>query len=198
MRKGKLLALRRVNGTTADLSDHALVAACAVGESAALGALFDRYHLDVYRFLRRLAGTDDRDLDDLVQATFLEISRSASRFGGTGAVKTWIFGIANNIARHHVRGEIRRKGLAARYAEWPSGASPALDDVAAARQLLSRMGDALAALPHDLRAVFVLCDLEDVPGAEAARVLGLREGTLWRRLHNARKRLRQLLEGTRP
>jgi len=54
---------------------------------------------------------------------------------------------------------------------------------------------ALDRLPHDLRTVYVLCDLEDLPGVEAARVLGLRDGTLWRRLHEARRALREAIEG---
>ena len=49
------------------------------------------------------------------------------------------------------------------------------------------------ALPHDLRAAFVLCDLEEMPGVEAARALDVRAGTLWRRLHEARRALRAAL-----
>ena len=53
-------------------------------------------------------------------------------------------------------------------------------------------------LAPDLREVFVMCDLEEVPGAEAATALGLREGTLWWRLSEARKALRKALEGMTP
>ena len=59
---------------------------------------------------------------------------------------------------------------------------------------MSRLRDALGELSHDLRAAYVLCDLEDVPGVEAARVLGVRAGTLWRRLHEARRALRDAIE----
>ena len=90
--KGKLLALRRVAGDPAEMSDVALLAACAVGDSAALGALFDRHRSAVQRFLARLA--DQRDTDDLVQETFLQVNRSADRFRGRSSVKTWILGIA--------------------------------------------------------------------------------------------------------
>jgi len=188
--KGKLLPLRRVAGDAAEMSDDALLAASAVGESAALGALFDRYHARIHRFLGRLSGTDRRDLDDLVQATFLEVRRSAARFGGRASVKTWIFGIAVNVVRHHVRGEMRRRAMNQRFAELPAGLAAAPDTDAEQRQLLARVAAALAELPHDLKVALVMCDLEDIPGAEAARVLGVREGTLWRRLHEARKRLR--------
>ena len=55
----------------------------------------------------------------------------------------------------------------------------------------------LAALPVALRECFVLCQLEGVSGPEAARALGIRPGTLYRRIHDARQRLRAAVgEGT--
>jgi RNA polymerase sigma-70 factor (ECF subfamily) len=42
--------------------------------------------------------------------------------------------------------------------------------------------------------VYLMCDVEEIPGVEVARTLGLREGTLWRRLHDARRALRASLE----
>jgi len=54
-------------------------------------------------------------------------------------------------------------------------------------------------LPHELQLTFALCDLEQVPGVEVARVLDIPEGTLWRRLHTARRAVRaaiQLPEGS--
>jgi RNA polymerase sigma-70 factor (ECF subfamily) len=207
--RGKVLPLRRqaagpdATGAApggAAMSDEALVAACGVGDSAALGMLFDRHHEAVYRFLSRLVRATASEADDLVQITFLEVWRSAGRFGGKGAVKSWIFGVAANVARHHVRGEVRRRVALAEAAE--GGGAPASssavrspDEAAMRAQLVDRVGVAMATLSHELRVAFIMCDLEDVPGVEAARVLGVREGTLWRRLHDARKALRAALGG---
>src|SRR5262249_54733921 len=129
--------------------------------------------------------------------TFVEIGRSAGRFRGDGSVKGWVFGIAANIGRHHVRGEVRRRLMLRGVAEGPARSAGRPDDDAERQPLLSPMGDSLARLPHDLRAAFVLCDLEDLSGVEAARALGVPEGTLWRRLHEARKALRASLEAAR-
>ncbi len=191
---GDVLPFRRPPPVAAEMSDQALVAACGVGDAAALGLLFDRYAEHVYRFLGRLRGTDTCDLDDLLQATFIEVQRGASRFRGGAAVRTWVLGVAANVARHYVRGEIRRHAAVAAWAELPSRAPETPADTAERRQLLHRLGIALGELNDDLREAFVLCDLEDVPGVEAARVLGLRPGTLWRRLHDARRALRQAME----
>jgi RNA polymerase sigma-70 factor (ECF subfamily) len=197
--QGKVLPLRRIAGNEAELSDESLVAACVLADRAALGALFDRFHEGVYRFLARLCGSDGSELDDLVQATFLEVPRAARRFRGGSSVRTWIFGIAANHARHHVRSERRRGAMlsaVAREARDDDHAPPP-DVQVGQRQLLDRLQRAMESLSHDQRAVFVLCDVESVPGVEAARALGVREGTLWRRLHEARKRLREALGGAR-
>ena len=200
MTGGKVLPLRRA-GTEApqpEVSDATLLAACALGDGSALGVLFDRHHRAVERFAGRLTYCDAEELADVVQTTFIEVNKAAKSFKGKSSVKTWIFSIAANVARHHVRGEMRRRAMLAEVSSRPAPMSGAPDDAAAHRQLLERLREALAALPRELRETFVLCDLEEVPGAEAARAMGVREGTLWWRLHEARKRLRASVEGVLP
>ena len=191
----KLLPLRRVSGDAPVMSDEALLAACATGDAAALGALFDRFQDAVFRFAARLPMTDELARDDLVQGTFLEISRTASSFRGTSSVKTWILGIAANVARHTLRSEQRRRVHQAKFVEKQAANAPMLvDDQVARRQLLARIGEALEALPRDQQLAFILVDLEQLPGAEVARILEIPEGTLWRRLHTARKAMRAAIE----
>ena len=178
--------------------DHELLQAVGRGEQAALGELFERYHLSVYRFLARLSGTDARDLDDLVQNTFLEVQRAASGYGGRASVRTWLFGVAANVARHHVRSEMRRRSMLASVDQPGVSEGRPPERAAESRELLGRLAQALDALPHDLRVAFIACELEELPGAEVAHALGIREGTLWRRLHDARKALLCKLEGSSP
>jgi RNA polymerase sigma-70 factor, ECF subfamily len=190
----KLVPLRRVAGDIAEMSDEALLAACATGDAPALGALFDRFHLAVYRFAGRLPMTDDLARDDLVQSTFLEVRRAALSFRGTSSVKTWILGVAANVARHMLRAERRRRVHQARYLERITAAPELLDAQLERRKLLARIAEALAQLPRDQQIAFILCDLEQLPGVEVARVLEIPEGTLWRRLHTARKAMREAIE----
>jgi len=63
------------------------------------------------------------------------------------------------------------------------------------RHLLAQLPAALEALPHDHRVVFVLVDLEQERGSDAARMLGIPQGTLWRRLYDARRAVRRTLTG---
>jgi RNA polymerase sigma-70 factor (ECF subfamily) len=191
----KIIPLHRIDGETHELSDDALLAACATGDGAALGALFDRFHAGVYRVAGRFPLVDDSARDDIVQATFLEVRRVAHTYRGTASVKAWILGIAANVARHAYRGEQRRRARQAKYLAVPAPPTLELTEEVARRRLLARVPHAIAELSHDQQVAFVLCDLEQLPCTDVARVLGIPEGTLARRLHDARKAMRAALGG---
>jgi RNA polymerase sigma-70 factor (ECF subfamily) len=192
--RGRMIPLRRVEGRADEMSDEALLAACAGGEAAALGALFDRHAARTERFLRRVARRGSPDVADLLQATFLEAQRSARQFRGQSTVATWIMGIAANIASHHARGEQRRQRMEAVLAAAPEARVKTPGEEAERLQLLARLSAGIAELPPELRVPYVLCELEDLTGKEAARALEISEGLLWRRLHDAKVFLRRVIE----
>jgi RNA polymerase sigma-70 factor (ECF subfamily) len=179
--------------------DEALLATCAKGDPSALGVLFDRHDQSVRRFLARACQVPFADLDDLVHATFLEVYRSAPGFRGRASAKTWIFGIAVNVSRHHARGEARRRRFLTALAGVGHDPVPP-QEALERRHTLARMAAALDGLPYARRGAFVLCELEGLTAAEAANVLGVRPGTIGRWLHEARKWLREAVglpeEGT--
>jgi RNA polymerase sigma-70 factor (ECF subfamily) len=194
----RLLPFRRPSASR-QFPDAALLSAVATGDNAALEELFQRHGDAVHRILSRLRTIDRRDLDDVVQTTFLEVQRSCARYDGRATVATWIIGIAMNVARHHTRGEVRRRAAVSAIAEMPVTAVAARpDEEAAHRQLLERLAAAFDDLPHDLRTAFTLCDLEGMRGVDVARILQIPEGTLWRRLHDARARLRDRIDREGP
>jgi len=175
--------------TPAPIASEALIEAMAAGDPHALGLLFDRYHRDVFAFLAAVAIVDPHDLDDLVQETFLAAFKSSSRFQRLSTVKTWLFGIGFNLARNQARARRVRRQTADHIAlRIESPVAP--DSSADARQQLARLAEAIANLPADLRAAYVTCVIESISGDDAARILGVRKGTLWRRVHEAREMLR--------
>jgi RNA polymerase sigma-70 factor (ECF subfamily) len=177
-------------------TDDQLVARVGRGDGGALGVLFDRHHRGVYRFISRLGGTDARDVDDLVQNTFVRVGDAAGRFSGQSSVRSWIFAIASHVARDHVRSEIRRRKQA-QGSDLPRPAGAERPDHGfEGREALERFRVALDGLPHDLRVAYILCELEDTPGKDAALALGIPEGTLWRRLHEVRQILRRAMSET--
>ncbi len=187
-RSENLLPFRRPDKRA--LSDESLVLACAGGDGRALEELFHRHGAQVHRILGRLGHVDRRDLEDLVQVTFLEVHRSACRFSGRSAVSTWIVSVALNVARHYARGEARRRTAMAAVARSTFGEAHRPDDRVSHRQSLDRLRIGIDELPYEFRVVFLLCDIEGLKGTEAAKALGIPEGTVWRRLHEARMRLR--------
>lgn len=173
-------------------TDEALVAACASEDRSALGELFDRYSRAVWRFVTRFLGSSS-DTDDLVQATFMEVWRAAPRFRGGSTVRVWIFGVAYNLARRHVRTRGRRRAFLEGLALLPVAPERPLDELTGDRMLLRRAVELLADLRPEERVAVMMVDLEGIPSVEAARALGVRPGTFGRRLFDARRRLRDAL-----
>jgi RNA polymerase sigma-70 factor (ECF subfamily) len=192
MTDGKLLPFRRVEATIDELSDRALVSAIGDGDQAALGALYDRYHRDVHRFVARLAR--GADADDFVQMTFLEVHRSAPRFRREAAVKTWLFGIAVNLVRGHYRSQARKQRAVDSLQVMPKRPPTSPGDAITREQQRRRLAAAIETLSPALREAYVLCVVEEMPGKEAAEALGIREASLWRRLSDARDALRAAIE----
>lgn len=177
----------------AEVADEVLLQQIAVGDRAALGALFDRHGDAVHRFLGRLGGVDHQDRGDLTQATFMQVPTAAARFDGRAQPRTWLFGIALNVARNHIRRDVRRKRMLALIGQREAPRSPDPSRDAATAQAMGRLRAALERLPLKFREAFVMCQVEGIPGVEAAAALGVPEGTLYRRLHEARRRIRDAI-----
>jgi RNA polymerase sigma-70 factor (ECF subfamily) len=96
--------------------------------------------------------------------------------------------------RHHVRKEVRyRTAVANRGREPVLATSGTPFDASSHRQDLARLARAFDQLPREQKEAFLLCDVEGLRGTEVARALALPEGTVWRRLHEARMTLRRHL-----
>lgn len=176
------------------VQDDALFALMATGDLAPLGELFDRYHAPVRHFLTRLA-LDQGEVDDLVQETFLTASRAASSFRSGASARPFLFGIAVQLVRRRRRGFARLRRMLERFAHvQPDGPHSALDRLAA-QDRDDAVQRALAKLGDKHREVLVLVELGELSGVEAAEVLGVPPGTVWRRLSEARTELARKLKG---
>ena len=180
--------------TPETISDQTLIARMAEGDRPALGALFDRHHHALHSFLARASGACDSEVDDLVQTTFLEAFRAAHRFRGASSPRTWLFAIGSNVARMYHRATRRRARAIEKLADLPERTMTGLDAKLADQRALARVAAALDELPHDLRIVYVMCVIEEVPADDAARALGIARGTVWSRIYNARQFLRAAVD----
>ena len=183
-----------------ELDDLGLLRAASDGDPRAAAVFFKRFHNAVLAFLSRMIGRDDPELDDIIQATFLTALDAADRFEGRSQVKTWLLGIAANKARTHRRSAGRRRtALVAVVVEGAAapGALRSPSGEVARRQLLDRVSEAVDKLSAREREAFLLCDVEGLGGQIAADTVGVPAGTMWRRLHDARTKLRASLRSER-
>jgi RNA polymerase sigma-70 factor (ECF subfamily) len=164
-------------------SDEDLMAAVASGDETALAALIDRYAASVHAYLFRHSGNRD-DADDLLQETWVRVARSARSFDTARRFRSWIYGIATNLARDLFRRRMTRERALRDLAMHPPATSDT--DAVDRRELRER----IAELPENLRAVLLLRYYEAMNEAEMAEVLGVPRGTIKSRLHAALRRLR--------
>jgi RNA polymerase sigma factor (sigma-70 family) len=183
MRGGGLRqALEHLRLADGGLTDGQLLGRFVAGrDEAAFAALVRRHGPMVLGACRRVLG-HAQDAEDAFQATFLLLACKAPSVARREALAGWLHAVAYRTALKAKARAGRRRARERQVEQVPH------PEVAPAepqdwRPLLDRE---LAALPEKYRAAVALCDLEGRPRREAARLLGLSEGTLSSRLARAR------------
>lgn len=169
-------------------SDAAIIARVRTGDVAALGDLFERYDRDVRRVVSRL-GVGSGDVDDIVQATFLQVLRAVEGFDGRENAKPWLIGLAITQVRRHRRSFARLAARAKAWALEPRRSPTTPEESATTSELALRARRALDALSPKKREVVVLVTIEGMSGEEVAALLDIPVATVWTRLHHARREL---------
>jgi RNA polymerase sigma-70 factor (ECF subfamily) len=173
----------------AGASDQDIMGRLACGDGGALGELYDRYQQRVRRFVAH-ATCDAEDVDDLVHLTFLAAARSAGRYDGRLSCRPWLVGIAAQLLRR------RRRAVARFFAVVSSAAGGRAThfDPGAMLQARSDVQRALFRISEAKRITFVMAEVEGLTCPEIAEALQIPIGTVWTRLHAARRELRRMLE----
>jgi RNA polymerase sigma factor (sigma-70 family) len=159
------------------------------GDEAALGALVRRHGPMVWGVCCRIL-SNHQDAEDAFQATFLVLVRKAASIVPREMVANWLYGVARQTARKARDTAARRKQRERQVTEMPE---PVVTEQESWRDLRPLLDEELSHLPDKYRVTIVLCDLEGKSRKEAARQLGLPEGTVCGRLARARRRLAKRL-----
>jgi RNA polymerase sigma-70 factor (ECF subfamily) len=151
---------------------------------ARLEELVRAEHAYIWRLCRRL-GLPESDADDAIQQVFLTASRRLNDVR-PGRERAFLYGVAVNVSarwreKHARRREELRETFDIFDAGWPSPED--LLDQQAELRLLDTLLDAM---PDDLRAVFVLHEIEQQTAPQIAEALGIAPGTVASRLRRAR------------
>lgn len=129
------------------------------------------------------------DAEEVAQDVFLRAYRRFALLRDREKFGAWVNRIAFRLALNRQRS--RRRQLA-RDTAWHSACADAIPDAARNaddRVFLTHLRGEIERLPEKLRAVLLLCAVEDMSSGEVAAVLGIPEGTVRSRLHSARKQL---------
>lgn len=152
--------------------------------------LHDDHAAALWRFCRRLVPTDRGRAEDVVQETLLRAWRDRTILESPPpAVRAWLFTVARNIVIDQWRS--RRTHPETPLAELPDDGT---DDESDQLLLSWVVAEALTQLSPEHRAVLLQCYYRGRPVAEAARRLGVPEGTVKSRTHYALRALRLALE----
>ena len=152
-----------------------------------------RYREPIWRFLRRLCGRQDA-AEDLFQETWLAAARNAHRLHEDSELLPWLYTIARNKHRNAIRFRILERRRCEMILREPIATPPEPDAEADVRRRAAEVASAFASLPEASREVLLLSVIEGVPTGNVAKILGLREDAVRKRLSRARAELAHLVE----
>jgi RNA polymerase sigma-70 factor (ECF subfamily) len=143
-------------------------------------------HLDfVWRSLRRF-GVPAADVDDATQQVFLIANDKLPKIL-PGSERSFLVGVATRVASHVRRSYHRREAAELRLSVSPHELTPNPEELTQRVEARALLDQVLDAMPEDLRAVFVLFELEELSIDQTASLLILPRGTVATRLRRARE-----------
>lgn len=180
------------------VEETSLIDAARAGDPDAVDALLTRYQPRLLRFASRLC-RDREDAKDVLQESLFAAVRSLPAYRGDASVSTWLYTIARSFCIKKRRRSVfapkaevsleSEPGVALAVADPGRDPQAELENERLAEALDAAIGD----LDPDKREVLVLRDVEGLPAAEVAEVLGLSVEAVKSRLHRARLAVRERL-----
>ena len=164
----------------------------------ALSRYLPRFHRSAYRNLGNAA-----DAEDAVQDAMLAAYVHLDQFKGQAQMSTWLTAIVTNCARMHLRKRPRRIHVSLdeplgekqehSLSELLADSSPSPEDDCRSAELREHIVEAVAELSPSLQRTYQLCGLTGLSLKEAARTLGVAEGTVKAQMSRARAELTRVL-----
>jgi RNA polymerase sigma factor (sigma-70 family) len=184
------------------LDDEVLVRRTQSGDTAAFDALWQKYSTRIYSLIYNMTSNHE-DANDLLLEVFAKAYRSISGFRGRSSFYTWIHAIAVNMTINFVKKRGRRFQMSLddldssvhndkEFIELTASNTPTREvDLA---ELQQRLNEAMMKLSLEHRTVVTMFDIQGMPHAEIARILGVPEATVRSRLFYAHRQLQNYLE----
>jgi RNA polymerase sigma factor (sigma-70 family) len=162
------------------------------GDAAAFAEAYEAYRARLHNFLARMTNRP-AIAEELLQETWTRLAKSAPRLAEDTDLGAWLYTVARNLARDHVRSsraeprEDPSRGLEV------ADANESPEGWAAASETERRLSAGLAALLSGEREVILLVCIEGMPQDAVAKMLDIGHDAVRQRLARARARLMALL-----
>jgi len=173
--------------------DPAAAGVAETSQPLEVRTIYQEHGRFVWLSLQRL-GIHPSDLDDVAQDVFMIVHRRLDTFDRRARVSTWLFGICMRVAANYRR---RRRWthevLSGGAEDDRPSALVAADEVLVRREQRELAERALNRLEIAKRATFVMFELESLSCLEIAELMNVPVGTVYSRLHSARRQLEKNL-----
>jgi RNA polymerase sigma-70 factor (ECF subfamily) len=182
-----------------DVHSSWLISECLAGNEEAIEILVRRHEAGVFRLALSIIG-DPAEASEITQETFISALRSLPSYQEKQSLKAWLYRIALNHSRSHLRKrkviERLRTTLTSIFqVDRQRQVSP--EEAVVQNEAEAAVWNSLQALDQRHRIVVVLRYFHQLSISEIAEILALREGTVHSRLHSAREKLREVLKSLR-
>jgi len=186
-----------------DISAVERVRQAQKGDVRAFEQLFQQYQKGIYNAIYQVVRSET-DAADLTQDVFVRAYRALPRLQSPEAFTSWLYRIAINLSRNHLRdsGRARTESLEFNDSDEEGGGQRDIADTSAdpaakaqTRDVQDRVRRAIATLSPDHRTVITLHHIEEMSVEEIAGILNISVGTVKSRLSRARENLRRKLAG---
>lgn len=185
--------------------DLDLVERARDGDTRAFDALVEKYTPKLYGLVYHMTSNRE-DTNDILQDVLAKAYRALKRFRGKSSFYTWIYSIATNMTLNFLKKRNRRRTMSLDdvdlaiehdrdFIEATSKSDPVRE--ANISELQQRLNMAMQKLSVDHRTVVTMFDIQAMPHAEIAKILGISEGTVRSRLFYAHRQLQAYLEDFR-
>ena len=174
--------------------DRQLVETIRGGDADAFEVLVRRKTPKVYALCYRIIGNAE-DAKDISQLVFLKLWENLEKYDAQYAFDTWLYRMVTNVAIDFMRNrQSRENAVNSNLRLVRTSTDPEQGVTVQRKEIESVFEEVSAVLSPKQKTIFVMNQMDDMPSAEIARVLGCRESTVRNHLFNARKAMQQQLQ----
>lgn len=179
---------------TIEPDDRELVRTIRQGETDVFEVLVRRKTSKVYALCYRIIGNAE-DAKDISQLVFIKLWENLEKYDPAYAFDTWLYRMVTNVAIDFMRNKQSRENAVNSNLRLVKTSADAEQGVVVQRKEIEQIFNTVShCLSPKQKTIFVMNQMDDLPSAEIAKILGCRESTVRNHLFNARKLMQAQLQ----